>query len=142
MLSISTTPEKGGTMSVKTASKKPAAAKPAAKPKATDTKALAAVLLKGLPKPTTTREVPRENATLYQWGKGKERKAVVLRRRAIVRLQLDEAPAASALAAIPAERMERGSRPDRQSKEYAFGLQVGPDELAAARELLEAAVSK
>jgi hypothetical protein len=32
--------------------------------------------------------------------------------------------------------MERGSRPDRQSQAYAWGMQVGPEELDVAKQLL------
>jgi hypothetical protein len=99
----------------------------------TSMKALAADLMKGMKPAPVTREVDREEATLFTYKVGNRRVAEVIRRRTIVRLNIVQPPDKALVAAM--ETIREGNTPV-----FAFGSQVTEQNLKAARNLLAAAL--
>ena len=116
-----------------------------------DMKGLTAALLKGVRGSDSKREVKREDATLYTWKAtvkrdGKDvtvRVAEVIRRRAVVRLNLLHTPAGDPFAGVAtAERLDRGNRQGGVASHFKWGMQVDADTLEIANGLLKAAVAQ
>ena len=99
----------------------------------TSMKVLAADLIKGMKPGPITREVDREEATLFTFKVDDKRVAEVIRRPTIVRLNIVKTPDKALVAAMETIREGR-------SRAFAFGTQVTERSVEDARNLLAAAL--